>query len=279
MHKFPVMLGMMMAAVLWQPAYAAELGSRSAKEVLASGNTPEEKGLQVVKEADARDFGFGDQQVKLEMVLRNASGQENRRVQRSKTLEMQDPSVGDKTLIVFDNPRTVKGTAFLTFSKILEADDQWLYLPSLKRVKRISSKNKSGPFVGSEFAYEDLSSQEVGKYSYRYVRNESCGALECFVVEYRPKYEYSGYTRLIAWVDTSEFRLQKVEYYDRKNELLKTLTYDGYKQYLSKYWRPAHMYMVNHQTGKSTDLHWKEYEFRTGLSAGEFTPDVLRRVK
>ena len=83
--------------------------------------------------------------------------------------------------MVFDEPRDVKGTAMLTYSHILEPDEQWMFLPALKRVKRISSVNKSGPFMGSEFAFEDFSGQEVGKYSYLWLRDEACGdrAMPC----------------------------------------------------------------------------------------------------
>ncbi|MCH2038490.1 MAG: outer membrane lipoprotein-sorting protein, partial [Rickettsiales bacterium] len=147
----------------------------TAEEILQSNTSPEEIGKAIMVEFDKRDFGFGDMEVDLKMILRNQHGQEITRTQRNKTFEVEDPNKGDKTLIIFDNPRDVKGTAFLTFSNILTPDDQWLYLPSLKRVKRISSKNKSGSFVGSEFAYEDISSQEVEKFSYKYIRNEPCG--------------------------------------------------------------------------------------------------------
>ncbi len=261
-----------------KPPYA----KHTAEEILSSGGTPEEIGRAVMVEADQRDFGFGDMEVELEMVLHNAHGEKSERHMRNLTFEMTDPSVGDKTMIVFDRPRDVKGTAFLTYSKILDPDDQWLYLPSLKRVKRISSKNKSGPFVGSEFAYEDISSQEVDKYSYKYIKNEPCPGmdkLECFVVERYPNYEYSGYTKQVAWIDTDEFRLIKVDFYDRKNDLLKTLTYNDYKQYLDRYWRAGNFHMVNHQNGKSTDLYWKNYRFRVDLKEDDFSKEKLKQVK
>ena len=127
--------------------------------------TPEEKGLAIAIEADRRDEGFGDNIANLTMILRNRHGQQTSRVLRTRTLEQADD--GDKSLIIFDNPGDVKGTAFLSFTHKEGPDDQWLYLPALKRVKRIASGNKSGPFMGSEFAYEDISSQEVEKYGYK----------------------------------------------------------------------------------------------------------------
>lgn len=256
---------------------------KTADEILSSGASAEELGKMISVEADSRDDGYGDMKVDLEMILRNSQGQESSRKQRNKTLETPEKDLGDKTLIIFDQPRDVKGTAFLTFSKVLEPDDQWLYLPSLKRVKRISSKNKSGPFVGSEFAYEDISSQEVGKYSYKYLRNEQCNdlgePLECFVVERYPLYEHSGYTRQVTWIDTTEFRPIKIDFYDRKDELLKTLSYEGYNKYLDKFWRADKFLMKNHQNGKSTDIIWKNYEFQTGLQDSDFTKANLKRIR
>ena len=247
--------------------------------LVAWAETPEEKGLAIAREADKRDLGFGDSVAKLQMILKNANGETSTRILDIRTLEVPDENEGDKTLIVFDRPPDIDGTALLTYTHITQPDDQWLYLPALKRVKRISSANKSGPFVGSEFAYEDLVSAEVAKYTYRYLRDEPCGNLTCFVVERFPVDENSGYSRQISWVDTDEYRLQKIEFYDRKNALLKTLTLSDYRQYLDKYWRSMTLNMENHQTGKSTQLAYSDYQFRTGLSDRDFTKGVLKRIR
>jgi len=241
--------------------------------------TPEDKGLEIAKEIDRRDLGFGDSRTELKMLLTNRHGEKSIRKLRLATLENQNTEVGDKSLTVFSHPRDIKGTAFLSFTKILDPDDQWLYLPALKRVKRISSANKSGPFVGSEFAYEDLVSFEVGKYDYKWLRDEPCGELDCFVVERFPKYENSGYTRQTVWVDKTEYRIQKIDFYDRKETLLKTLDQSGFAQYLDQYWRPLKMVMKNHQTGKATELAFSPYEFRRGVNENDFTPNRLKRLK
>ena len=110
------------------------------------------------------------------MILRNAQGEESIRKFNSKTLEVDGD--GDKSIFIFEHPRDVEGTAVLTFTHKVGPDDQWLYLPALKRVKRISSDNKSGSFVGSEFAYEDLSSQEIEKYTYKWVEDVVCPGFE-----------------------------------------------------------------------------------------------------
>ena len=244
-----------------------------------SAQTPEEQGKQIAIEAKKRDTGWNDNKSVSKMVLRNKQGQESVRVLRQNNFEINDEGLGDKSVVVFDEPRDIQGTALLSHTKILDPDDQWLYLPALKRVKRISSKNKSGPFVGSEFAYEDLLAQEVEKYNYKFLREEKCGELECFVVESYPLYENSGYTRLHVWWDKDEYRVQKIDFYDRKDSLLKTLTYNGYQQYNGKFWRPDKMSMVNHQTGKSTDILIDNWQFGAGQSENEFTPARLKRAK
>lgn len=239
--------------------------------------TPEEKGLAIAKEADRRDTGWGDQTANLKMVLRNRHGKESLREIRTKTLEVQGD--GDKALSIFDNPRDVKGTAFLSFTHALKPDEQWLYLPALKRVKRISSSNKSGPFMGSEFAFEDLSSQEVEKYSYKFIRDEKIDGRDAFVIERIPAYKHSGYTRLITWLDKEMYQPLKVEFYDRKNKLLKTLTSSDHRQYEGKFWRPTRMHMINHQTNKSTELTWSDYQFKTGLKSSDFDRNSLKRAR
>jgi outer membrane lipoprotein-sorting protein len=245
----------------------------------ARAQTHEQKGLQIAEEAQRRDSGFGDFRAVLKMVLMNRQGETSERQLQMEGLENLDPNDGDKTMVVFDEPRDVKGVALMTFTHILQPDDQWLFLPALKRVKRISSSNKSGPFVGSEFAYEDLTSQEVKKFTYKWLRDEPCGDLTCFVVERYPAYENSGYTRQIVWIDQAEYRAQKVEYYDRKNELLKVLALTDYKKYLDKHWRAHNLQMVNQQTGKSTTLTWSNYEFKVGLTDEDFTQNRLKRMR
>ena len=186
---------------------------------------------------------------------------------------------GQNSFIQFLEPADVKGTAFLTYSHAIKPDEQWLYLPALKRVKRINSKNKSGPFMGSEFAYEDLASQEIEKYTYKYIRDEECNGADCFVIERYPAYEHSGYTRQLVWINKDKYVAEKIEFYDRKNDLLKTLVNSNYKQYLGQYWRADEMLMENHQTGKSTFLTWKDYNFKTGLDDKDFSRNSLKRAR
>ena len=239
--------------------------------------TPEEKGLAIATEADQRDIGWVDQSADMLMTLRNKQGEQSTRRIRVRALEVDGD--GDKSLTIFDHPADVKGTAFLSFTHSLQPDDQWLYLPALKRVKRISSANKSGPFMGSEFAFEDLSSSEVEKYSYRWLRDETLDGREAMVIERVPAYEKSGYTRQIVWIDADMWQAVKVDYYDRKDALLKTLIIEDFELYLDKFWRPHRMHMENHQTGKSTELIWSNYAHQTGLRERDFDKNSLKRLR
>jgi outer membrane lipoprotein-sorting protein len=237
----------------------------------------EDRGLEIAQAAKDFDKGFADFTANMTMTLKNKSGKISTRLIRIRTLEVDGD--GDKSLSIFDQPADVKGTAMLTYTHGLKPDDQWLYLPALKKIKRISSRNKSGPFMGSTFAFEDLGSQEVEKYSYKYLRDEPCGDWSCYVVERYPAYRHSGYTRQVVWIDTEGYRMVKSEFYDRKKALLKTLIAGDFQQFLGHYWRPGRMDMVNHQTGKSTLLEWSEYQFKTGLSARDFRSQTLKRVR
>ncbi|MBW2506147.1 MAG: outer membrane lipoprotein-sorting protein [Deltaproteobacteria bacterium] len=238
----------------------------------------EDKGLAIAVEADKRDSGYEDATASMIMILRNRHGQESQRSLRFRTLEVEND--GDMSLMIFDSPKDVKGTAFLNYTHKTDDDDQWLYLPALKRVKRISSSNKSGSFVGSEFAYEDIASQEVEKYTYKWLRDEIFDNRECFVVERYPvDTKNSGYSRQVVWLDKDEYRTWQVKYYDRKNAHLKTLTFSDYQKYNNSFWRPDKMFMINHQTGKSTELEFSDYRFTVGLSPDDFSKNSLKRAR
>ena len=245
----------------------------------ARGETPEaQKGYDISARSDRTDNGFGDSKVDAQMTLRNAAGQETSRDLSFATLERENENVGDKSLVIFNSPRDVEGTALLSHAKILDPDDQWLFLPALKRVKRISSANKSGPFVGSEFAFEDFTTTELNKFTYRYIGEEDLDGMKTDVIERFPRYEKSGYTKQKAWVDQDVFQTRKVEFYDRKGDLLKTLILSDYREY-DGVWRSHKFSMQNHQTDKETDIVFGEYSFKTGLDDNDFQQGVLTRLR
>lgn len=229
----------------------------------------------LAQKSDDATAGFKDAQSQMSMTLINASGQKRERLMAMKVLEGNE---GDKSLMEFLSPADVKGTKFLNYEHINKEDDQWLYLPALKRIKRIASKNKSGAFMGSEFSYEDLSAFNVNKY--RYPDGEvSKGMLdgkEVYLGESIPVSKYSGYTKLKTWIDPKTFLIIKIAYYDRKKELLKMAFFEDYKQ-IKGVWRMGKITMKNVQNDKKTILVWNNERIKTGLSDKDFQKRVLKR--
>ncbi|CAI8244390.1 MAG: Uncharacterised protein [SAR116 cluster bacterium] len=240
------------------------------------------RGLEIATEVDKRDRGWGDVTVEGEMVLKNKAGNESVRKFRSTILEAEDAAVGDMSIITFSEPRDVRGTALLTHSKIEPDDDsQWIFLPAVKRVKRISSSNRTGKFVSSEFSYEDLGSEEVADNHHIWLEDTPCthdSSLTCAAVESRPKNKKSGYSRRVSFIDLAEYRVHRIDFYNRRGDLEKSLVFSDYRQYLDAYWRAHVMTMNNSQTGKSTTLTWDEYSFANGLGARDFTPQGLAKA-
>ena len=133
--------------------------------------------------------------------------------------------------------------------------------------------------MGSEFAFEDLSSQEVEKYTYKYLRDEDLKGIATHVIERYPVDVKSGHTKQHVWVNKSNYRVEKIDFYDRKATRLKTLTFSDYKQYKGKFWRANTMRMVNHQNGKSTKLMFSAYDFDVELTDNDFTQNSLRAAE
>ena len=213
------------------------------------------------------------------MNLINKRGDVVTRKLRFKSLEV--PTDGDKSIAIFESPRDVKGVAILSYAHKVEADDQWLYLPALKRTKRISSSNRTGKFVSSEFSYEDLTTDEPKDYFFVWLEDTSCPtdeALTCHVIEAKPKNKKSGYSKRLVFIDNVHFRYQKISFFNRRGDLEKELSFLGYQQYLDKFWRADILDMVNVQTGKSTSLQWNNYQFQQGLQLSDFEPEKLKNA-
>ena len=242
--------------------------------LLLLGNLYAISNQEVADKNDAVMSGFKDSKSEMIMTLINANGQKRERKMKMMVLEKEG---GDKSLMEFVSPADVKGTKFLSYSHINKDDDQWLYLPALKRVKRIASKNKSGSFMGSEFSYEDLSSFDADKYLYvGDAKIVDLDGKKVYFGERKPITKNSGYTKQVFWTDTKTFLTQKVEYYDRKHELFKTAVFEKYKKISGK-WRPEKMIMTNHQNDKKTILIWKNEKIKIGLRKKSFNKRVLKK--
>lgn len=253
---------------------ATDANARTAEEILATGSA-DAKGQAIAAELAARNAGYKDLGGDVEMTLRDAGGGEAKRRFSLKVLEKPVPAGGDYSLIVFDAPADVKGTAVLSHAKVGDDDEQWLYLPSAHRTRRISSSNRTGAFAGSEFSFEDLTGNDGRKYDWRLSTTEKCGELTCFVVDATPKDATSAYSKRVLRIDTEQFRVQSIEFFDRKNTKLKTLSYEKYARLSERFWRAQSWTMKNHQSGKSTVITFSSMKLGNGFSVNDFATGKL----
>jgi len=246
---------------------------------LVNAGAMSDRGKEIFESGDDRDSGFISADWTQELILTNALGKESRRLMRIIALEGNDVE-GDKTLIVFREPKDSRGVSLLTHGIKEDDDNQWMYLPNLKRVKRISAGAKTSRFVGSEFTFEDLAIREVGDFSYKFIKDTELNGVAVHEIEVIPLDPKSGYSRQIAWIDQKELIVHKLEYYDKKSKLQKTLFFEDYHQYLGKHWRAHTTRMVNHQTNKKSRLIVSgNYEFKTGVTKKDFSKNKLRSIR
>jgi len=233
----------------------------------------EDRGLTIMEDQRRINSGYRDELVLYRMVLVNSKGERSERSLELRTLE--GPEAGDKTLLIFRDPPDVRGTTLLTHENRAGDDDQWLYLPALRRSRRIGSSNKSNSFVGSELAYEDLAPNEVTKHQYRYLRDETLDGVPVWVIESTPRFKDSGYSRRELFVRQDNHQMARVNCYDRKGQLLKVGRWDGWWKVMDKRWRARSLRIENVQSGKSTILEVIDVKIGNGYSPGDFSARAL----
>lgn len=243
--------------------------------------TPEERGREIAEITDKADQGFKGESAKMVLKLINAHGDV---IERKMNFKMKEGPVGqaggDKSMFSFDWPADVKGTRLLTWTHADRDDDRWLYLPAIKRVKRISSSGKSGSFMGSEFSYEDLTRGELDKYNYKYIKDDVVNGRPVWVTERYPKDKDSGYSKMVNWTDQEYKNVVKAEYYDRKGELLKTAEFRGYEKIAvgdKSFWRFKEIEMTNHQTRKKSIIAWEGRTLGAEFKDSEFDQTALEQ--
>ena len=226
----------------------------------------------VAKKAFEAVSGYGSSVTNARMILKNANGVENK---RKLIMKRYEKSTGDKSFLEFLYPLDIKGTKLLSFEHIGKDDSQWLYLPELKRIKRISSRNKSGSFMASEFSYEDISTQNYLNYTYKGdAKKVKKDGKEYFQIERFPKDANSGYSKQVALIDTKTYLIQFGDYYDKQNRLLKKVSFLKYRK-IKNIYRVQTIKIVNVQNGKSTVLTLDDEKIKMGLSEQDFSKKVL----
>ncbi|MBN1300650.1 MAG: outer membrane lipoprotein-sorting protein [Melioribacteraceae bacterium] len=231
-------------------------------------------GRKIIENVYYRPTG-DDSKSDLTMTLINSRGDERvREIQQFS----KDFGEEEKNIMFFLSPADVRNTSFMNWSYEEEGrdDDQWIYLPALKKTKRISSDSKSDYFMGSDFTYDDLGDRHPSEDTHKLLREETFGGEECYVVESIPIEDDYMYSRTITWIIKDKWIGLKKEFYDEDDEHLKNLTVEKYDK-IDGYWVITHSVMHNIQKDHKTIMILKNVNINTGLDDGMFTERMMKR--
>ncbi len=237
---------------------------------------PAAYGRALATYAEQFDSGWVDQFSKSKMTLVDARGD---RVTREVTQRILEGNQGDKSMVRFMRPAEIRGVAALVHEHPRGTDDNWLYLPSSRRTRRISGANRTASFQGTEFTYEDLSSFTVSRYDWRHLGDKTHAGQPVYQLEARPNYKDTGYSKLVVLLNQKHWRPEQIEYYDLAGRHLKTYSSSAWKAFHGRFHRAMRIEMKNHQTGKSTILESQAmllnlslYQKQDGSARSGFSP-------
>jgi outer membrane lipoprotein-sorting protein len=231
-------------------------------------------GLDIIQKVYDRPTGT-DQEGELTMTLINSRG--DQRVRKIKQF-IKDFGKEEKKIMFFMSPADVRNTSFMNWSydEVDRDDDQWIYLPALKKVKRISSDSKSDYFMGSDFTYDDLGDRHPTDDTHKLLREEKFNGEDCYVIESIPKEEDYIYSRTVTWVIKDKWIGQKKEFYDEDDERLKTLSVIKYEK-IKDYRIITHSRMHNVQKDHTTDMLLENLKIDVGVPNNKFTERMMKR--
>jgi outer membrane lipoprotein-sorting protein len=236
-------------------------------------NAQELTGKQIVEKAYNRDTGE-DQTSDLTMTLTNRNG--DQRIRKIKQFT-KDMGAVEKSIMFFLSPADVKNTSFMSWSYDSDQnDDQWIYLPALKKTKRISSDSKSDYFMGSDFTYDDLGDRKPAQDTHQLLREENIDDKACYVVESVSKDRDYMYSKTITWIEKKNFIGVKKEFYDEDEELLKILTIKEVRE-ISGYLIITNSEMKNIQKDHTTTMELNHVKINTGIPESNFSERMMMR--
>lgn len=186
------------------------------------------------------------------------------------------------SLVRFLSPADIKGTGLLTYEKKIDPDDRWLYLPGLRRERRLASSDQQDSFMGSDFAYEDMTLIFIDEFKYTLTSDVEIDGQPCYVVESVYKTEdgqkNSGYSKQVFYIHKDHLYTVGVDYFNKKNDSFKQMRVGEVKYFDSvKKWRPLKQTMKNLKTGHTTHLIFQEYWFDEAVSEDMLTIRELRK--
>ena len=236
-------------------------------------STAQLTGKQIVDKS--YNIATGDDQTSiLTMTLINKNGK--KRVRKIKQFTKDFGNV-EKKIMFFQSPADVKNTSFMNWSYDNDkSDDQWIYLPALKKTKRLSSDSKSDYFMGSDFTYDDLGDRKLDADKHKLLREETVDGFKCYVVESVSKDEDYMYSKTITWINKANFVGVKKEFYDEDADLLKILSIKSTKK-ISGFWVITQSEMKNVQKNHKTNISLSNIVINSGVSDSKFTERMMTR--
>ncbi|MCR5363895.1 MAG: outer membrane lipoprotein-sorting protein [Bacteroidales bacterium] len=228
--------------------------------------------IQKVKDRPDGDTRYAE--MELTLIKKNGATRE-----RKVTSWAMDEGKDTKKMMFFTYPGDVKGTGFLTWDYDLpgKEDAKWLYLPAMKKTRRISgSSSKTDYFMGTDFTYDDMGSRNVDEDSHTLLREEDKNGHKCWVVESVPVDKHEIYSRKVSWIRQDCLTAAYVEYYDKLNKLHRVLTISDVRK-VQDYWTIHKMEMKNVQTGHSTVIVVKNPKYDINIDKGLFTVAKLEK--
>ena len=207
--------------------------------------------------------------VKMRIVERNGAT-------KDRELKIQRKSKGEKrsVLVRLLAPGDIRGTGLLSVEE--DGDkDQWLYLPSSKRTRKILGSKQGGSFLGSELSYEDMGGSSGVRFASKLIKIDQKNGRKIAVIESRPKKGESAYSRIISWVPLDKFVVIKANYYDKRGKLLKVAKFDKYKKFDGKTWRARKVQIKNVQNKRGTVMVLRGLRVNRGIGDDLFTKAAL----
>ena len=246
---------------------------------LTSSELP--RGDEIIKHVNARDEGNA---VSRAVLMKMIDKRGKTRVRKTHSFRKY---IGDekRTAIFYLSPRNIKDTAFLTYdyASANVDDDQWLYLPAMRKVRRISAANRGDYFLGTDFTYEDIKKEtkiSVEDYSHRTIGEETVDGHHTYIVEGTPVNEAIarelGYSKVKLWIDNKIWMTRKTEFFDMRRNHLKTIHTRDVKN-IQGIWTAHHLEVNNHKSGHKTEFVFSNIDYQTEVSDDIFTERALRR--
>ncbi|MCL2230872.1 MAG: outer membrane lipoprotein-sorting protein [Treponema sp.] len=188
----------------------------------------------------------------------------------------KDGPNGARTVIVFQRPANVAGTRFLTMDNASGGSDQWIFLPSLGRVRRIASSESGGNFMGTDFSYDDISSmdRDVSLDTHTVLREETFNGRVCYVIQSVPKNSNYQYSRTVTWIDKENYQIYKAEMYNRRNEVSKIMEMSDFRNVQGRT-TPMQTRISTVAAGTSTTIFMEILRYDEPIPEGVFTTAYL----